>query len=168
MNTYFLLTTVALFALTFYTAELCLANRQIPPSLSASVFFLPPSGAWIWTLTMAIMVFCLAPVLIATASESLQWCAFLACAGLLFVGGAPLVKNKTDMAYRVHCSAAVVCAVFAMILVIATRWWLAFGWLPWLYWFIWQTRDRRWRTQTFWAEMTCFGLTFLHAYLNIV
>ena len=32
MNTYFILTTIAVAVLTIYTAALCLAERQIPPS----------------------------------------------------------------------------------------------------------------------------------------
>ena len=167
MNTYFILTTIAVAVLTIYTAALCLAERQIPPSLSASVFYLPRAGAILWLAVIATVVFCLAPVLIAVSSPNTQFLAFIACAGLLFVGGCPLVKDKTDLTYKIHVAGAVTCAICANLLIITNHWWLMFLWIPWLFWFIWVTKDRPWTTQTFWAEMTCFYSTFAYAYYGI-
>ena len=167
MNTYFILTTIAVAVLTIYTAALCLAERQIPPSLSASVFYLPRAGAIIWLAVICTVVFCLAPVLLAVSKPSTQFLAFIACAGLLFVGGCPLVKDKTDMTYKIHIAGAVTCAIAANLLIIFNHWWLMFLWIPWLFWFVWVTKDRRWTTQTFWAEMTCFYSTFAYAYYGI-
>ena len=164
MNTYFILTTIAVAVLTIYTAALCLAERQIPPSLSASVFYLPRAGAILWLAVIAAVVFALAPVLIGTAQRA-QFLAFLACAGLLFVGGCPLVKDKTDLTYKIHIAGAITCAVCANLLIMFNHWWMLFLWIPWLFWFIWVTKDRRWPTQTFWAEMMCFLITFIYAYL---
>ena len=167
MNTYFILTTIAMAVLTIYTAALCLAERQIPPSLSASVFYLPRAGAIIWLAVISIVVFCLAPVLLAVSRPATQFLAFISCAGLLFVGGCPLVKDKTDLTYKIHIAGAVTCAVAANLLIITNRWWLMFLWIPWLFWFIWVTKDRRWQTQTFWSEMTYFYSTFAYAYYGI-
>ena len=167
MNTYFVLTTIAMAVLTIYTASLCLAEKQIPSSLSASVFYLPRAGAVVWLAVICIVVFCLAPVLIAVSSPNTQFLAFIACAGLLFVGGCPLVKDKTDMTYHIHMAGAITCAISANLLIIFNHWWLMFLWIPWLFWFVWVTKDRRWTTQTFWAEMTCFYATFAYAYIGI-
>ena len=151
--------------LTTYTAALCLAERQIPPSLSASVFYLPRAGAVIWLAVIATVVFCLAPVLLAVSRPATQFLAFISCAGLLFVGGCPLVKDKTDLTYKIHIAGAVTCAICANLLIMTNHWWMLFLWIPWLFWFIWVTKDRRWTTQTFWAEMTCFLITFIYAYM---
>ena len=167
MNTYFILTTIAMAVLTIYTAALCLAERQIPSSLSASVFYLPRAGAIIWLAVIAIIVFTIAPVLYAVSKPTTQPLAFLSCVGLLFVGGCPLVKDKTDMTYKIHIAGAVTCAICANLLIITNHWWLMFLWIPWLFWFVWVTKDRRWQTQTFWAEMTCFYSTFAYAYYGI-
>lgn len=167
MNTYFILTTIAVAVLTIYTDALCLAERQIPPSLSASVFYLPRAGAIIWLAVIATVVFCLAPVLLAVSRPATQFLAFISCAGLLFVGGCPLVKDKTDLTYKIHIAGAVTCAVAANLLIIFNHWWLMFLWIPWIFWFIWVTKDRPWTTQTFWAEMTCFYSTFAFAYYGI-
>ena len=168
MNIQLILVTASLVILAAYILLMCWNNRQVPDSLSASVFFLPPQGAWLWTVVIAAVVFALAPVLIGTAQRA-QFLAFFACAGLLFVAGCPLVKDKGDMAYRVHCASAVVCAVSAMTLVAVSVPWLMFGWIPWLAVFLWQTRSHHdWRTQTFWAEMTCFVITYAYAYISIL
>ena len=165
ITTSIILITIAAVLLIAYTASMCIVNRQIPHSLSASVFFLPRKGAWLWTAVIAAVVFALAPVLIGTAQRA-QFLAFFACAGLLFVAGCPLVPDKSDMAYRVHLVAAIVCALSAMGLVACNRPLLLLLWLPWLGVFIWQTRDHHdWPTQTFWAEMMCFAITFVYAYM---
>ena len=167
MNTYFILTTIAVAVLTIYTAALCLSERQIPPSLSASVFYLPRAGAVLWLAVIATVVFCLAPVLLAVSRPATQFLAFISCAGLLFVGGCPLVKDKTDLTYKIHIAGAVTCAIAANLLIMTNHWWMLFLWIPWLFWFIWVTKDRRWTTQTFWAEMTCFFMAFAYAYYGI-
>lgn len=169
MNIQLILVTASLVILAAYILLMCWNNRQVPDSLSASVFFLPPQGAWLWTVVIAAVVFALAPVLIGTTRDSVQFLAFFACAGLLFVAGCPLVKDKGDMAYRVHCASAVVCAVSAMTLVAVSVPWLMFGWIPWLAVFLWQTRSHHdWRTQIFWAEMTCFLITYAYVYIRIL
>ena len=167
MNIYFILTTIAMAVLTIYTAALCLAGRQIPPSLSASVFYLPRAGAILWLAVIATVVFCLAPVLLAVSRPATQFLAFISCAGLLFVGGCPLVKDKTDLTYKIHMAGAISSAIAANLLIMTNHWWMLFLWIPWVFWFVWVTKDRRWTTQTFWAEMTCFFMTFAYAYYGI-
>ena len=165
--TYVILITIAAVLLIAYTVALCVTNKQIPSSLSSTVFFLPRKGAWLWTAVIAAVVFALAPVLIGTAHRC-QFFAFFACAGLLFVAGCPLVPDKGDMAYRVHVAAAVVCAFSAMILVGVNRTLLLLLWLPWVGVFIIKTSGTAtWPTQTFWAEMMCFLVTFVYAYYEI-
>ena len=70
------------------------------------------------------------------------------------------------MAYRVHLASAIVCAVCAMGLVACNRPLLLLLWLPWVGVFVWKTKGvSTWPTQTFWAEMMCFAITFIYAYL---
>lgn len=167
MSTYAILISISAVLLTAYTVALCIANRQIPPSLSATVFFLPTNGAWLWTAVIAAVVLSLAPAIIGTA-HLCQFLAFLACAGLLFVAGCPLVKDKTDTVYRVHMASAIICAVSAMGLVAFNKAVLLLLWIPWAGAFIWKTSGTKpWTTQTFWAEMTCFFMAFAYAYYGI-
>lgn len=153
---------IAIAILLIYTIVLCIANKQIPSSLSATVFYLPPKGAWIWTLVIAAVVFLIAPTYISIMGESWQWLAFLSCAGLLFVAGAPLVKDKSDMAYKVHMAGAILCAVSSQVSVAVVEPKLLLLWVFWVFTWAWITKDNGgWRTKTFWAEMVCFTTTFV-------
>ena len=76
------------------------------------------------------------------------------------------MKQKTDMAYDIHIASAILCAVSAMGLVAFNRALLLLLWIPWVGVFIWKTKDTKpWPTQTFWAEMMCFFLTFVYAWI---
>lgn len=157
---------LAIVILLAYIIFTCKRRGGVPSSLSASVFSLPYKLRWLWTVTLlAVCFLCLMPwpwSYLDKVSENTQFLAFIAIAALAFVGGAPLVKDRQDIAYKVHCSAAVICAVSSQAVLVFNRPLLLLLWLPWLYWFVWQTRDRVWQTQTFWGEMVCFGSTFIY------
>ena len=154
-----------------YTIALCIKGGGVPSSLSASVFDLPKSKRWIWTVVLYAVCFCvLFPFgsggvsFLDKVSENTQFLAFIAIAALAFVGAAPLVADKTDLAYKVHCVAAVVCAVCSQLVLVFNQPWLLFCWLPWVATFIWLRQETtwkaQWRTKVFWAEQVCFGSTF--------
>lgn len=155
---------IAITLLAVYTITLCVANNEIPSSLSASVFYLPKAGQWLWTAVIVVVVFLVAPTLIEKASDNTQFLAFLACVGLLYVGGAPLVKETWDMSYKVHMVGAFLCAISAQLLLAFNCWWLLLAWVPWIVVFaVFWKQKRTWRTKVFWAEMTCFANTFAFA-----
>lgn len=155
---------IALTLLVSYTVTLCVVNKSIPSSLSASVFALPPGGQWLWTLVIGLVAMLMMPTLLDKTPEEWQFLAFLGCAGLLFVAFAPLVKDKTDMAYLIHMAGAYDSAVCSQLLVAVRYPWLLLLWLPWAAVFVWHLAHRKkWRTQTFWAEQTCFASIFLYA-----
>ena len=160
---------IAIIILLVYTVALCIKGGGVPPSLSASVFDLPKNKRWIWTVTLYAVVFlCLVPFdflpnsvsYLDKVSESTKFLAFIALAALAFVGAAPLVTDKTDMAYKVHCVAAIICAVCSQLVLVFNQPWLLLCWVPFSAAFVWITKDHAWRTQTFWAEMVCFVSTF--------
>lgn len=155
---------IAIALLAAYTVTLCVVNKEIPSSLSASVFYLPKTGQWLWTAVIVAVVFLVAPTLISKASDNTQFLAFIACAGLLFVGGAPLIKDKTDMAYHIHMAGAIACAVASQSLVAFNAPWLLLLWAFWIGDAIYtRAHHNQWRTAVFWAEMTCFTDTFIFA-----
>ena len=152
---------IAIALLATYTITLCVVNKEIPSSLSASVFYLPKMGQWLWTAVIVAVVFLVAPTFIEKASPSTQFLAFIACAGLLFVGGAPLVKDKTDMAYKIHMAGAIACAVASQAVIAFNQPWLLLLWAFWIGDAIYtRAHHNQWRTAVFWAEMTCFVVTF--------
>lgn len=155
----------AIILLLVYTVAMCIIGEKVPSSLSASVFDLPQRIRWIWTITLyMVCILVLFPFFGGTSfldkvSENTQFLAFIAIVGLAFVGAAPLVKDTSDMAYKVHCGAAVVCAVCSQLVLAFNQPWLLLSWVPFIIagfvigW-------KKWRTMTFWAEMVCFFSTF--------
>ena len=160
---------IAIIILLGYTIALCVRRGGVPSSLSASVFDLPQSKRWIWTVMLYAVCFCvLVPFgsggvsFLDKVSENTQFLAFIAIAALAFVGAAPLVTDKTDLAYKVHCGAAVVCAVCSQLVLVFNQPWLLFCWFPFVVAFVYMWAAHfAWRTKTFWAEMVCFGSTFI-------
>ena len=102
------------------------------------------------------------PTYIEKTSENTQFLAFLAIAGLAFVGAAPLVKFSDDeIQFRVHKVGAIICATCSQLVLIFNYPWLLLFWIPFIiYGFIkgWKT----WRTIVFWEEMVCFVSTFIY------
>ena len=151
---------IAIIILLVYTVALCIRGGGVPPSLSASVFNLPKGWQWVWTVVLAAVVFLCVPTYLDKVSNSTQFLAFIALAALAFVGAAPLVKDKSDMAYKVHCVAAVMCAVCSQLVLVFNQPWLLLLWVPFflVYWLVCRWM---WDELTFWAEMVCFGSTFI-------
>ena len=151
---------LAIIFLLGYTIAMCIKGGGVPSSLSASVFNLPKNQRWIWTVVLFAVCFLCVPTYVEVTSENTQFLAFIAIAALAFVGAAPLVADKTDLAYKVHCVAAVVCAVCSQLVLVFNQPWLLLCWVPWVLVFVWITKDKPWRTMVFWAEIVCFGSTF--------
>ncbi len=157
MNTLIIVAITLLFA---YTLTVCVVNRGVPSSLSATVYTLPPMGAWLWTLIIGAVAGLTMPVIIERTEDTWQFLAFLSCAGLLAVAICPLIPDKGDMTYRIHVGGAILSAVASQVLVAIECPWLLLGWVLWLAAFIWFSKEHVWKQQIFWAEMTCFAITF--------
>ena len=157
---------IAILILIIYTITLIKIGGQVPPSLSASVFNIPTNKRWIWTVVLFAVCFLCVPTYIEKTSENTQFLAFLAIAGLAFVGAAPLVKFSDDkMQFRVHEIGAIVCAACSQIHLVFNNFWLLFAWIIYLGLFAWYTKDsgetwNTWKTKIFWGEMICFGNVF--------
>lgn len=159
---------LAIIILLGYTIALCIKGGGVPSSLSASVFDLPKSQRWIWTVVLYAVCLCvLVPFgwhgvsFLDKVSDNTQFLAFIAIAALAFVGAVPLVTDKSDLAYKVHCGAAVVCAACSQLVLVFNRPWLLDCWFPWVAYLVYIAIDKKhWTTKVFWAEMVCFYSTF--------
>ena len=163
MNTLIVIAMTLLFA---YTLTVCVVNRGIPSSLSATVYALPPMGAWLWTLIIGAVSVMTMPVILEKAPDNFKFLGFLSIIGLLFVALCPLVPNKGDMTYKLHMGGAIACAVASQVLLAVDNAWLLLIWVPWVLAFVWITKDHTWKTQIFWAEMTCFADTFVYCLIQ--
>ena len=150
---------------TAYTAGLCILNKKIPSSLSQSVYFLPHSNSWVWTLVVFALILLLlvpfGPGGVSIAEKAEGWTVvplFFALAMLGVVGVAPLSSRQvSSIDYTIHIVAAWSCAVLCNMVVMVNQPWLLTGWIPWAVAFVCITKDNAlWRTAIFWAEITVF------------
>lgn len=96
------------------------AKFGIPKSISESYYLLGKMG-WMFQITLFVTAFLIVPSLIDASSENTQFLAFLACAGLLFVGASPLFRREFDN--KVHtCSAALCCGCLILWQVFNASW----------------------------------------------
>lgn len=110
---------ISILILLGYTLIMIKTGGQVPPSLSESVFNLPMNKRWIWTVAILAVCFLCVPTYIEKTSESTQFLAFLAIAGLAFVGAAPLVRFRDNaLQFRVHEAGAIVCAVCSQLVLV--------------------------------------------------
>ena len=151
---------IAITILVIYTVTLCVVNKRIPNSLSQSVFMLSPSASWLWTLVMGFVAVAVMPKMLEVSGDNWKFLAFLSCIGLIFVALCPLSPRKDGIEYEVHMTGAWMCAVSSQILMAVCNSWLMLMWVPWVIAFILITKDSKWRTKVFWAEWTCFPITF--------
>lgn len=82
------------------------AKFGIPKSISDSFYLLGKKG-WMFQVTLFLVGFSVMPALIDKSSEDTKFLAFLACAGLAFVGAAPLFKMELEG--KVHYVSAAIC-----------------------------------------------------------
>ena len=153
---------IAILILLIYIIVLIKIGGQVPPSLSDSVFNIPTKHRWIWTVVIIAVCFLAVPTYIEKTSESTQFLAFFAIAGLSFVGAAPLVKFSDDkMQFRVHEIGAIICAICSQLVLIFNCPILLLCWIPFIIAAI-TTGWKDWRTRIFWSEAVCFTSTFLY------
>lgn len=142
---------------------LCMvAVGGVPKSLSQSVYNLPASGRWLWTVIIGAVAGLTMPVLLNHVHPDTQFIAFFACGALGFVAVTPLVHDKHDISYKVHMTATYACGILSQLLVSLNGPWLLLIWTFWTFDFIiYRIRRQKWDTAKFWAEMTCFVTIFV-------
>lgn len=157
-------TIIAISLLTAYVLCMVAVARQIPASLSQSVFYLPSAGRWLWTAIIGAVAMLIMPVLIDIVDENTRFLAFFACGGLALTAVTPLIKGNKDISYKVHMAGAIAAVAFSQICIGINMPALLFCWVPWVFAFCYfYNRRHGWRTAKFWAEMTCFAITFAFA-----
>lgn len=151
---------IAFTLLAAYIVTACIINRSIPDSISQMVNSLPSSGMWLWSAVMLITAALTMPAALAAASDNTRFLAFLSCISIVFMALTPLVSQTITMAYHVHMATAIISAVTSQLLVAANCLWLMLGWLPFIVsWYLFSRKNQKFQWK-FWAETTCFILTF--------
>ena len=108
---------------TYLTAVICLFG--IPASISDSYYLFENKRkgfGWLFTAMCWIVGGLLLPALLEMTPDNYQFTAFLACAGLIFVGTAP--QFKLSLTGSVHYSGAAVCVLASQVWVGFICWWI--------------------------------------------
>lgn len=147
-----------------YITALCVANRDIPSSLSEAVYNLKPSQSWLWSLCMALAGFFTIPRLMEVSSDNTRFLAFLCIAGLLVAVVCPLMQEKSSTASKIYTTGVIICALCSQSLIAVNNVWPLLLWFPyfgclWHY----SNKEYYWRTQVFWVEIVMITTTFTYA-----
>ena len=105
---------IAVIIIVLYIGAMIYAGRQIPESISQTVYVMPRTGQLIFAIVMMAVGFLLMPVLMEVSSEWTQVFAFLMCFGILGVGAAPLVVKEKN---TFHYVCAAMCGISSQVLV---------------------------------------------------
>lgn len=110
---------ISLLVIASYTAAVCIKQKGIPYSISATFYKLKHPYwfmAAMWSTAGLLM-----PAVLGISKPGTEFLAFLACAGMIFVGAAP--NFKEEMEGKVHMSGAVICVVASQLWVGCTSFW---------------------------------------------
>lgn len=146
------LAAISLLLVAGYTVAVCKRLGGVPESVSASFYMIGHREAF--TACMCGAALTLLPPMMERTQDEWRFLAFLTCAGLLMVGGAPRFRETVER--RVHVAGAT-------LLLAGSQAWVAVGcplllsvWLPWAAWTAWNRIGRgSWAAANplFWAEV---------------
>lgn len=153
MNT---LVVISMIAITAYVVVMVIKEKEIPESISSTVFKLKKKEAWVFSAVMWLVGFLLMPPLMEKVSDSTRFIAFFMVAGILFVGASPLVAKEKN---TIHYVCAAVSGVASQLLVALNQPMFLLMWFPYIgYTLVAKDGSRNF----FWVEVTCMLTVFAY------
>lgn len=154
---------LSIIAVLLFVALLCVViNKYGVPEMVSSIYYLLGKRGWVFQLAMMLFGI-LMMVCLFDSGLGEQCLAFIACAGLMFVGSAPRFLDESER--RLHKGAAVVSAVASVswCLTVDIKLTVAAMGLYGVYWACRDKDDKPW----FVAEMTAILLVLCTYWCNI-
>lgn len=148
------LVVIAITVIALYVGAMIYTGRQIPESISQTVFVLPRKGQWLFTVVMWVVGFLLMPVLMEKVSEQTQFIAFLMVSGILFVGASPLVLKEKN---TIHYVFAAVAGIASQLLVALNKPLLLLLWFLYIGYTLLAKDGSK---NLFWVEVSCMLTVF--------
>ena len=147
-----------------FMAMLCVViNKYGEPEMVSSIYYLLDKRGWVFQVVMmlfaALMMACLLD-----SGLGVQCLAFLACAGLMFVGVAPRFLDESER--KVHKTAAIVSAAASVGWCMTVDWRFVFTFLAWygMYWICKDKNSKPW----FVAETSAILLVMVTYWCNVL
>lgn len=147
-----------------FVAMLCVVIYKYGvPDMVSTIYYLLGKRGWMFQLVMiafgAMMMICLLD-----SGLGVQCLAFLACAGLMFVGAAPRFLDENER--KIHKTAAITSAMACVAWCLTVEWRMVLAFLAW-YGVYWVGRDddsKPWFT----AEVTAILMVLLTYWRNVL
>lgn len=140
-----------------FVALLCIViNKYGVPDMVSSIYYLLGKRGWVFQAVM-IAVGALMMVCLLDCGRGEQCFAFLACAGMMFVGAAPRFLDENER--KIHKTAATVCALASVAWCLTVDWRIVVALSGWygVYWVCRDDESRPW----FMAEVTAIWMVLL-------
>lgn len=142
--------------LLFFTMLCVVINKYGVPDMVSSIYYMLGKRGWVFQLVM-ILFGILMMVCLLDSGRGVQSFAFLACAGLMFVGAAPRFLEESER--KVHKTAAITSALASVAWCLTVDWRIALALSGW-YTVYWACRDRD-SHPWFMAEVTAIFMALL-------
>ncbi len=142
--------------LLFLTMLCVVINKYGVPDMVSTIYYLLGKRGWVFQLVMMLFGM-LMMVCLLDSGRGVQCFAFLACAGLMFVGAAPRFLEEGERA--VHKTAAITSAMASVAWCLTVDWRIALALSGW-YTVYWACRDRD-SHPWFMAEVTAIFMALL-------
>lgn len=140
-----------------FVALLCLViNKYGVPDMVSSIYYMLGKRGWVFQLVMMLFGMLMMACLL-DSGRGVQFFAFLACAGLMFVGAAPRFLNENER--KIHKTAATVGALASVAWCLTVDWRIVVAMSAWygVYWICSGKDARPW----FMAEVTAIWMVLL-------
>lgn len=157
---------ISILCIVAYTIAVCVKNKGIPNSISATFYKL--EHPYLFCATMWVTAGLLMPAILEVSKPGTEWIAFLGCAGMLMVGAAPNFTD--DLEGNVHTAGAILCLAGSQLWVAFNCPWVLLLWIAYVvYTVVMMTRrvsgsfisDFLWTKPMFWVEVTALMATFM-------
>lgn len=157
---------ISILIITAYTIAVCVKNKGIPNSISATFYKL--EHPYLFCATMWVTAGLLMPAILEVSKPGTEWIAFLGCAGMLMVGAAPNFTD--DLEGNVHTAGAILCLAGSQLWVAFNCPWVLLLWIAYVvYTVVMMTRrvsgsfisDLLWIKPMFWVEIVSLVTTYV-------
>lgn len=91
-------------------------NYGILTSISETHYY---NKKWMFPITIVLCTILVLPYWLEISNENYEFLAFISCAGLIFIGAAPLFKDRDR---KIHIGAVYVAGISALIWALLTNW----------------------------------------------
>ena len=150
------LVVIAITIIALYLGAMIYTGRQIPESISQTVYVLPRKGQWLFTIVMWSVAFLLIPQLMQISTDNTRFLAFLAMGGILGVGASPLVAKEKN---TFHYVCAAVSGIASQLLVALNQPLLLLVW----FWYVGYTLLAKDGSKNmFWVQISCMLTVFAY------